>query len=384
MLQMQEFVYSVVRRWRILVLVFVIAGVLGAGYYAAGHKQTVAPPTDPATNVTEEADPMVREDWEQAEDFYVLKLSYVCNGSEDVESTGVLDAYKARLSGTGFQESLKDNYFTEEEDLMFISQIISVESDGHCLIFKCLYYDEEALELISQTVDSYIDGLKADMKKDLGDHSISQVDKSVYKSYDDVTEKWLEKIKSYIKTEQKVIASVHFSRKDLVVTSALAAIVGLFLAAVAIIVIDSVMDRIYNLKQLRREDTELLGDYSYASLKRWIDKKIYRMFIKRNNFDAAGMSKLVAYKINKEKTYILSGKAPQKELEKIAASLAAEGVNITFKKLPNNSAEDIAELNREETVIFAARRFKENRRDVCEWLDTYTDLGMNVEGVLFI
>ena len=108
------------------------------------------------------------------------------------------------------------------------------------------------------------------------------------------------------------------------------------------------------------------------------------MFIKRNNFDAAGMSKLVAYKINKEKIYILSGKAPQNELEKIAASLAAEGVNITFKKLPNNSAEDIAELNREETVIFAARRFRENRRDVCEWLDTYTDLGMNVEGVLFI
>lgn len=385
MLQMQEFVYSVVRRWRILVVVFVLAGVLGAGYYTAGHKQpTVSAPQSDATETPEETDPMVRKDWEQAEDFYVLKLSYVCNGSEDVESTGVLDAYKARLSGTAFKEYLKENYFTDEEDLIFISQIISVESEGHCLIFKCLYYDEEALTVISEMVDSYINSLKADMKKGLGDHSISRVDESVYKSYDDVTEKWLEKIKSYIKTEQKVIASVHFSRKDLVFTSVLMAFIGLFIAAVVIVILDSIMDRVYNLKQLRREDAELLGDYSYARLRRWIDKKVYRMFIKRNNFDAEGMSKLVAYKLDKEKTYVLSGKASQKALEKVAESLAGEGIKISYKPLPNNAAEDITALNREENVIFAARRFKENRRDVCEWLDTYADLGMKVEGVLFI
>lgn len=389
MLSVQEFIYSVVKHWRILIVVCLISALVGGGYYAASHSKTESPAQDATSDVvstTDKPEIVVRTDWEKAEEHYVLKLNYICVGNKDVESDIVLDAYKANLSGTQFLTHLKEEYFTEEDTLEFISQIVMVDnkSMANCLTVKCLYYDEEEIAVIADIIDTYISNLYENMKPALGDHKMLMVDSSVLKGYDDETAKWLDSIKAYVKTEKKVIASVKFSLKDMLVNVAIFGFVGLFAAAIIILLVDSLSDKIYNAKQIKKKEIDLLGDISYSNLDNCVDRFLYRLLISRHNFTSRGVAGLVALKLDRDKNYTITGKVSEEKLADICSCLSQAGLNVAYKPLPDSDAADMAEWSQGGKMIFAVRRFEENTRDTNEWLDTCSDIGMDIAGILFI
>ena len=64
--------------------------------------------------------------------------------------------------------------------------------------------------------------------------------------------------------------------------------------------------------------------------------------------------------------------------------LEKEGIKVICRALPGSDAQDIIQWSSENKVIFAARRFKESCRDVNEWIDTYSHIGLEMAGILFI
>ena len=115
-----------------------ISAILGGAYYAVGHYKPKTVPAEEATDtssIVEVPGVVLRTEWENASEHFVLKLNYVCVGNEEAESDIILDAYKASLSGTTFLNHLKETCFTEEENLTFISQIVKVDNEA---IDNCL------------------------------------------------------------------------------------------------------------------------------------------------------------------------------------------------------------------------------------------------------
>ena len=389
MLRMQEFVYSVLKHWRALLVVALASAILGGAYYVVDHYKPKTVPAEEATDnssIVEVPGVVLRTDWENAKDHFVLKLNYVCVGNEEAESDVILDAYKANLSGTQFLNHLKETCFTEEENLLFISQIVKVDNAAmaNCLTVKCLYYDEDKISLIADVVDNYIIGLYSSMEAGLGDHRMLMVDSSVLEGYDEETEKWMDDIKSYVKTEKKVIAAIRFSFKDMIVRAFIFGMAGLFAAVIYILVRDSLGDKVYNVSQIKGGKYVLLGDLSYSRLQNKLDKFLYRLLIKRNNFSCEGVARLASLNLEKNNSYILIGKVSLEKLEEIKSFLAKEGINVSSKALLADDAEGVADFEADSKIIFVARRFEENCRDITEWIDTYSGIGVDMAGIMFI
>lgn len=387
MLQMKEFIYSIVRHWRRFVLLTLLMLVLSTGFYML-RLHTREP--------NEASELISRTEWKTAEKFYVGKLKYVGIGSANVGNEVVRDAYMANLYGTDFKVYIQENCFEENEILEYISKIISISNGGlnNGLVIECIYYDIHACADIMDAVKAYICNLHEDMAVGLGMHQLFLVDSSVNEIYEDASKQWVETVKNYILQEDPQANAVieDFTNKEIVVYSILIILAVNFLAAIWILFSDSMHDRVYNVQQISVEGLQLLGDFSYKNLRGRIDRFLYGKLLSRIDFSDPGMAKTVNFKLlntrdKKSDVYLLMGKIDEKKLCALTQLLNEQSggkLRFSYQMPLNEDADGIENWDTNIPFIYVARRFEENKQEIQDILQMYGDLGISFAGLLFV
>lgn len=382
MLGIKEFFYSLLRHWRMFIVVAVSLFVVGGVTYFA------------ATGFYDsESSSELLDNWYGAKEYYIGVLKYTGVGNSNVESQVVRDAYISKFYGVDFKQYLKENYFSEEDSIEYINSLITVSTGGvnNCAVIEFIYYnEEEALEL-QNIIKRYVESLKPEMSSFLGEHKLFLSDSSVSVATGKGLSDKLQIVKDYLSSVNgfpQNSVSV-FSVKKLVVYGVLAALIGEFLAAVFILISDSVYSRIYNLQIMSsRKNFSMIGDFSYLKLRGRIDKFLYRCLIVRKPLTEQGISRIVGYKLAKElpeNTFVLTG-ADIGSLNRLKDVLKKENpdFNIVCRLLPDINADNIGEWESEVPVIYVAERFKDSQQEMKNNVEFYSNIGLKFIGAIFI
>ncbi len=383
MLQLKEFIYSILRHWRRFLIFTIILLVLGGGLYTA--KNTLA-----RKNNKVDLNKVVYsgKDWEGAEDYYIAKLKYVGVGNDVLEKQAVIDAYSAHLYGSQFKNHLIENCFDGKETPYFISNILSISTGGleNCMVVECIYIEEEKCNDIANVIKVYIEQLYPSMQSGLGEHKLFLVDFTVDKGFEVSSDKRFEQTRAAM-IESNIDTTVSFSKKLFVIYAFLFAIIGDFLLAIWILLSDSINDRIYNITQISdKTGIPLLGDFSFTNLKTKLDRFLFKLFIKRNNFSAEGNAKIISRKLDPDTRYIMAGNVKNEkllEIKQLIENKSSQDFNISCKTIDTNE-NSLLNWNSEEKVIFVAKRFKDNAQDIRDLFEIYSSLEVEIAGVLFI
>ena len=379
--ELKEFIYSILRYWRILILVALVAAIIGGGSYYYTHVQNIP------LNVVE------RSEWDSQTDVYVSHIKFVGVGNETVSGENVRDAYMAKFYSNSFVSDLRDKYF-ENMSIKYVYQLLDIDSAGlkNFLGMDVLYYDENICKKLQNEILSYVEDINYEMSLGLGEHKLFLIDASIEeKCIDDVVDKVTD-IKEASEKDLNETEIEVFSMKKLFVYSVLSIFLGEFFICMFLIIKDAITDNIYNTRFSGQEKAlEVLGDFSALRINGKIDRIIYDMLIGKIYFTESGIAKIVNHKLNnmygEDSNFVLIGNLSKNELQKKADLLNSENVvdkKYVCRELLNKDADGIQMMNIEKKIIYVVRRFEKGKKEVLKNIELYRNLGFEIAGILFI
>jgi len=381
----KDLIYSIIKRWRIFLILTLVMGLFGAGVYTVGYLTSDQSGETELTQATE-----LSSKWQEAEDYYVASLNYIVIGGEEHLGKAPRDAYILHLSSVTFKTQLAQQISLQYDSMNYISSIFRVGagSTDTGLCIQLIHYDEAICKQFAQYMEEYVRSYGESVTAAVGDHRVILVDTAVAKEFDASSEQWLEQVYAALNEDEKSVQEfVGFSKKKFVIFGFLFAVVSDFLFAVWFLVIDTAKDRVYSFRQLSDEREELLlGDLSFVNLKGKIDRFLYRAFIKRHYFSLQGQLKLIIRRLERGETYVFTG-LKEEELDRVKElflQASSEGISFDTRPLLSEDALELSAWSDHEKVIFVVKRFEDSSRSVRQWLDTYSEINVPVAGILFI
>lgn len=382
MIELKEFVYSIVRHWRALILVAFIGIFCMGGFYCVK--------INGAEKSVESFDES--QDWNSAPGVYSTKLQFVTLGNENATSQCIRDIYLSKLLGNSFVNWARQELFGDMS-ATYIRNVIDIGNGNMDNYFgiEILHYDEDECLNIKNKVIEYVENLNDEMEMELGKHKVMLVDDSLIAGEGDLVKTKLEAIKSEYEHLAIENNPDDFSLKMFIVYCVLGFIISEFFAVLYIMIKDNVKNSIYNVSNVKEEKLELVGDFSALKMRKGLDKLLYRIFIGKTNFSEDGISRLAGFKLEKKygenSSYIILGDAKEDVLMKIKTNLEKNSENklkLEYKENLDNDAENLEDWNVDKKIIYTAKRFNTNAKDVKKDIQLYKNLGFEVAGILFI
>lgn len=396
MCNLKEFLYSILRRWKIIIMVSVISLLLGSGCYFFEYVSN----TD--TDNTEEGasedvtNGSLKENWEDLEKVYVGQLKFVGIGNDNVASGVVRDAYLAGFCGADFLRYIQDKCF-EDVSLGYIREIV-VPSDGYLpnyLGIDVVYYNEEECKNILSTIIQYVNENNEEMSKHLGRHELFVVVNTVEEGRAENYPGKIKAIQEVISEETEELReerSGSFSATKMLVYAVLCCVFANACLWFGIIVKDGLGDCIYSSHELAEVTSlEILGDFSRVRLEGKIDKIIFDVLIAGKFLSETGIANLINYKLKHKYThkcdYLLVGKMDREYLIK-NANILMETSDVESKfsviGLIDENLEQLQGINEKQVLIYVVQRFVDNKKEVIQNINIYKELGMEIAGIVFI
>lgn len=395
MCDLKEFLYSILRRWKIIIIVSFVSVLVGSGYYYFDYKGNADTNIEISKDdsIKDAQNNLSKENWENLEKIYVGQLKFVGVGNENVTSDVVRDAYLAELFGADFFMYMQERYF-ENYSLKYVRQIV-VPSDGslsNYLGIDVVYYDEEECKSILSGIIQYVKEKNAEMSKHLGQHELFMVVDTVEEAGVEEYQEKIEAIQEVNSEEAVAERGQSFSVIKMIVYAVLCCIFANACLWFVFILKDSLGDCIYNSRVLTEvTNSEILGDFSRLRLKGKIDRIIYDILIAGKFLSETGIANLINYKLKQKYAhkcdYLLVGKVNREILTKKANILMeANSAEAKFSAvaLIDENLEQIQEINEKQVLIYVVRRFLDNKKEVIQNINIYKELGMEIAGIMFI
>lgn len=395
MCDLKEFLYSILRHWKIIIIVSVISVLIGSNYYYFDYKSNVNSNNENSetNSLKDPQNNSSKEDWENLEKVYVGQLKFVGIGNENVTSDVVRDAYLAEFFGTDFFRYMQERCF-EKYSLRYVREII-VPSDGslsNYLGIDVVYYAEEECNSILSGIIQYVKENSAEMSKHLGQHELFMVVDTVEEAG---AEEYQEKIEAILEVNSEEAVAERgqtFSVIKMIVYAILCCAFANMCLWFVFILKDSLGDCIYNSHMLTEAtNSEILGDFSGLRLKGKIDRIIYDILIAGKFLSETGIANLINYKLKQKYEhkcdYLLVGKVNRDILTKKANILMeANSAETKFSvvALIDENLEEIQEIDEKQALIYVVRRFVDNKKEVIQNINIYKELGMEIAGIMFI
>ncbi len=395
MCDLKEFLFSILRRWKIIVIVSFASVLVGSGYYYFNYKSNVDSniKISKEDSIKDAPNNLSKEIWENLEKIYVGQLKFVGVGNEKVTSDVVRDAYLAELFGADFFMYMQERYF-EDYSLKYVREIV-VPSDGslsNYLGVDVVYYDEEECKSILSGIIKYVQENSAEMGKHLGQHELFMVVDTVEEAGAEEYQEKIEAIQEVNSEEAVAERGQSFSVIKMIVYAILCCAFANACLWFSFILKDSLGDCIYNSRVLTEAtNTEILGDFSSLRLKGKIDRIIYDILIAGKFLSETGIANLINYKLKQKYEhkcdYLLVGKVNKDILTKKANILMeANSAEAKFSvvALIDENLEEIQEIDEKQALIYVVRRFVDNKKEVIQNINIYKELGMEIAGIMFI
>ena len=387
MCNLKEFLYSILRHWKIVIIVSAISLLVGGGYYFFEYVSNID------TDNTEQGAPeditndSLKENWEDLEKVYVGQLKFVGIGNEKVASGVVRDAYLADFCGADFLRYMQENCF-KGASLKYVREII-IPSDGYLsnyLGIDVVCYDEEECKNILNGIIQYVQENNAEM----------------FMVVNTVEDGRAENYQGKIETIQEVIAeeaeelgaegSGSFSAIKMIVYAILCCVFANAFLWFGLIVKDSLGDCIYNSGELKEvTNAEILGDFSRVRLEGKIDRIIFDALIAGKFLSEEGIANLINYKLKHKYAdkgdYLLVGKTDREYLtQKAKILMETSDVESKFSvvDLIDENLEQLQVINEKQVLIYVVQRFVDNKKEVIQNINIYKELGMEIAGIMFI
>ncbi|MCI7525747.1 hypothetical protein, partial [Oliverpabstia sp.] len=172
MATLREYIYSILRHWKWVLIITLCAGVIGSVIY-----RLQCTDDEDALKTTN-----VETEWRSAEEVYSGSLKYVGIGNEIVSGSTIRDAYLAKLNGTEITQKIEKKIGNSRPD-GYIDALIKISTSDldTYLGINVVDYDESECKTILNEIKSYLTGKNTEMSIGLGEHSLFLVDSFVTK-----------------------------------------------------------------------------------------------------------------------------------------------------------------------------------------------------------
>lgn len=387
MCNLREFVYSILRHWKVLVIISIVSVLAGGSlYYFSCLKGTNA-----SSGTADGA--VVHEDWSDLQQLYVGQLKFVGVGNTTVNGEAIRDAYLAEFHGAEFTTALKKHFF-ENHSLNYVDTLIEVTNANlsNFLGVDVLYYDEEQCRELLNGIIQYVKDINKEMSTGLGEHELFLVVDSVREVDIDDYQTNIELIREAEARGGISKTGKVFSTKKMIIYAILCFLLANLFACFTFIIKDSLGDCVYNSHALTEEtDCKVLGDFSGIAITGKIDRLFYNFLIAGKQLTETGVANIVNYKLRElydEKTgYLLVGNVSRNLLEQkasVLADTADRALSFSVTDIIDEDATFLKQLSEKRVLIYVVQRFKNNRKEVIQNINLYKELGIEVGGILFV
>ncbi|NCB92671.1 MAG: hypothetical protein EOM40_08915 [Clostridia bacterium] len=185
-----EFVYSIVRRWRLICIGMLLLGIIFGAFYVSSVNVAVEKEAEIAV-----------QSWDEADKIYLGKLKYVGIGNETINSEVVRDTYYEKATSVDLIKKIRDEFFTEFP-LNYVESLILVNTKNlnNCLEIEVVYYDEKICSEMCDSIESYLEKVKSELVTAIGEHNLLLLEKSDNNITEDKIPERMAEIKSIYAT----------------------------------------------------------------------------------------------------------------------------------------------------------------------------------------
>lgn len=385
MATLREYIYSILRHWKWVLIITLCAGVIGSVIYRL--QCTDDEDASKTTNVETE--------WRSAEEVYSGSLKYVGIGNEIVSGSTIRDAYLAKLNGTEITQKIEKKIGNSRPD-GYIDALIKISTSDldTYLGINVVDYDESECKTILNEIKSYLTEKNTEMSIGLGEHSLFLVDSFVTKmpksSLDETTVEKLDKVYSDENAMSETVGGI-FSKKICMVYFGLSAMLGGVLSGIYIIIRDYFKKIILGSSLVcGKLQIECVGDFSIYKEKGKADKIIKNLLYGKKYFSILGTAKMAIFQIEEKwqlKNCYLVGDVLNEEVKKNIQLLieVADNKNLLIaREWIDSDGEKLKGWDEKKPVIIMIRKYNDSFDKVEMQVKMMRNLGMKVLGGILV
>ncbi len=385
MATLREYIYSILRYWKWVLIITLCAGVTGSVIY----KLQCTNDADASKTIN------VETEWKNAEEVYSGSLKYVGIGNEIVSGSTIRDAYLAKLNGVEITKKIEKKIGDSRPDgyVDALMKISTSDLDTY-LGINVVDYDENECETILNEIKSYLTEKNTEMSIGLGEHSLFLVDSFVTKisksSLDETTVEKLDKVYSDGNTLSKRDRRI-FSKKTCMVYFVLSSMLGSLLSGIYIVMRDYFRKIVLGSSLVcEKLQMECVGDFSIYKEKGKVDKIIKNLLYGKKYFSMLGTAKMAIFQMEEKwqlKNCYLVGDILNGEVKKSIQLLveATDNKNLLIaREWIDSDGETLKEWDEKKPVIIMIKKYSDSFDKVETQVKMMRNLGMKVLGGILV